>query len=83
MRRQAYEMPERTHVDQINEFIAEALKNGCAIRQPERGLHYIVTTQDRLSPELVMGSLGLKAPWVFFLNEAKSGRTWAPPLNHK
>jgi hypothetical protein len=60
VRRQAYEMPERTHVDQINECIVEALKNGCAIRQPERGLHYIVMTQDRPSLELVMGSLGLK-----------------------
>jgi hypothetical protein len=78
LRRQAYEMPERTHVDQINECIAESLKNGYAVRQPERGLHYVVMTQKEPGPERVMASLEIKAPWIFFLNQAKSNRTWAP-----
>jgi hypothetical protein len=80
VRRQAYESPERTYVDQINECIAEAQKNGYAIRQPERGLYYVVMTRYSPSVELVMGPLDLKAPWMFFLNEAKSSRTWAPYL---
>jgi hypothetical protein len=45
LRRQAYETRERTHVDQINECIAETLKDGYAVRQPERGLHYVVMTR--------------------------------------
>jgi hypothetical protein len=76
LRRQAYELPERTHVDQINECIADAVKNGYAIRQPERGLYYVVMTQP--DPEQILASLDLKAPWVFFLNQAKTNRTWAP-----
>jgi hypothetical protein len=78
LRRQAYEMPERTHVDQINECIADAVKNGYSIRQPERGLYYVVMTQKEPGPEQILASLELKAPWVFFLNQAKTNRTWAP-----
>lgn len=80
VRRQAYEMPERTHVNQINECIAEALKRGYAVRQPERGLYYIVMTQEGPGPEHAMDSLELKAPWAFFLNRFKSDRAWAPYL---
>jgi hypothetical protein len=80
LRRQACEMPERTHVDQINECISEALKNGYAVRQPERGLYYIVMTQEGPGAEQAIDSLGLKAPWVFFLNQPKSDRAWAPYL---
>ena len=80
VRRQAYETPERSYVDQINECIAEALKDGYAVRQPERGLHYIVMTQEGPGPEQVMDSLVLKAPWAFFLNRPKLDRTWAPYL---
>jgi hypothetical protein len=80
VRRLAYEMPERTYVDQINECIADALKNGYAVRQPERGLYYIVMTQEGPGPEQAMDSLEIKAPWPFFLNRFKSDRTWAPYL---
>ena len=73
-------MPERTYVSQINECITEALKNGYAVRQPESGLHYIVMKTDGASPGQVMGSLDLKAPWVFSLNQAKMERVWAPYL---
>lgn len=78
VRRQAYEMPERTYVDQINECIAEAVRDGSAIRQPERGLYYIVTTQKGPGPDHVMGPLDVKAPWAFFLNQPKADRVWAP-----
>jgi hypothetical protein len=80
LRRQTHEISERTYVDEINECITEALKDGYAVRQPECGLHYIVMTQDRPALERVMGSLDLKAPLVFFLNTIKSDRTWAPYL---
>jgi hypothetical protein len=78
LRRQAYETPERTHVDQINECIAEALSNEYTVRQPVRGLHYVVMTQKGPGPEQAMSSLDLKAPLAFLLNEAKSSRSWAP-----
>jgi hypothetical protein len=80
VRRQAYEMAECTHVDQINECIAEAMKHGYAVRQPERGLYYIITTQNWPGPEKIFDSIKLKAPWAFFLNTPKSNRTWAPYL---
>jgi hypothetical protein len=80
LRRRACEIPERTHVDQINECIIEARKDGYAVRQPEQGLHYIVMTRNGPGPEQAMGSLNLKAPWAFFLNQAMSDRTWAPYL---
>jgi hypothetical protein len=78
LRRQANETPERTHVDQINECIGEALKDGYAVRQPEHGLHYVVMTQKGPNLEQALGSLKLKSLWPFFLNEPKSHRTWAP-----
>ncbi|MGC2494118.1 hypothetical protein [Candidatus Binatus sp.] len=80
LRRQAYEMPERSYVDQINECIAQALKDGYAVRQPEHGLYYIVMTQEGLGLEQILDTLALKAPWAFFLNTPKSVRTWAPYL---
>lgn len=80
VRRVAYQMPEHTHVDQINECIVEALKEGYAVRQPERGLTYIVISQHGSGLNNIMERLKLKAPWVFFLNEVKSTRAWAPYL---
>ncbi len=38
LRRRAAEVPELTYVDQINECIVEAQKDGHAVRNPERGL---------------------------------------------
>jgi hypothetical protein len=86
LRRQSSETPERTYVDQLNECIIEAGTNGWAVRQPERGLHYIIMTASGAgSVEQAIASLNLKPSpnsplWVFFLNEQKSGRTWAPYL---
>jgi hypothetical protein len=80
VRRRASGMPERTHVNQINECIIEAQKDGFAVRQPEDGLHYIVMTQNAPRADQVVSSLALKEPWAFFLNQAKSDRSWAPYL---
>jgi hypothetical protein len=81
VRRLAFEMPEGTYVDQINKCIADAQKEGYAVCQPERGLHYIVKAQNGPDFGQVIGSLDeLKAPWAFFLNQFKSARTWAPYL---
>ena len=80
LRRHEYKTVERTYIDQINQCIAEARTNGYAIRQPERSLHYIVMTRDGPSLEKAMSSLNLKVPWVLFLNETKSTRTWMPYL---
>jgi hypothetical protein len=78
LRRQIYEVPERTHVDQINECMAEAQNNGYAVRQPERGLYFLVLTNEGPHLAQAMSSLELKDPLVFFLNQQKSERTWAP-----
>jgi hypothetical protein len=80
VRRQEYEMPERSYTDQLNECIAQALKDGYAVRRPEHGLYYIVMTQEGLGAEQIMDTLSLKAPWLFFLNAPKSNRAWAPYL---
>jgi hypothetical protein len=40
--RKAAESPEQTYVTEIDACIAEAMKNGHALRSPERGLHYLV-----------------------------------------
>ena len=78
VRRQVYEMPELTYVDEINECIAEAVKNGFGVSQPERGLHYLVMTNNGPDLNQALGSLAIKAPWVFFLNRHKSERELAP-----
>lgn len=86
VQRPSGEIPERTYVDQLNECIIEAGTNGWAVRQPERGLHYVImTASGAISLEQVISSLNLKsspnAPlWVFFLNERKESREWAPYL---
>jgi len=52
---------------------------GYATRQPEPGLKYLVLTADGPILEEVLETLGLKdAVWIFFLNEHKADRTWAP-----
>ncbi len=78
VRRVAYQTPEHTCVDQINECIAEAVNVGYAVREPERGLTYMVVKGNTPDLHKIMGPLNLTAPWVFMLNEAKSTRTWAP-----
>jgi hypothetical protein len=80
MRRQTNTLPERTYADQINKCITEALKVGRAICQPESGLHYIVTRHDSFDADELLGSLNLKAPWVFILNDFKRDKSWAPYL---
>jgi hypothetical protein len=78
LRRQISEVPECTHVDQINECVAEAQNNGYAVRQPERGLYFLVLTNKGPHLAQAMNSLELKDPLIFFLNQQKSERTWAP-----
>jgi hypothetical protein len=85
VRRHLCELPEHTHVDQISKCIAQALKDGYAVCQPERGLYYVVTTrkgagQEGPGVEALIDSLGLKAAWAFFLNQLASDREWAPYL---
>ena len=43
LRRRSSEIAEKAYVDQLNECIIEAGINGWAVRQPERGLHYIAS----------------------------------------
>ena len=44
-------------------------------------MYYLVVTPSGPGLKQAIGSLNLNTPsWAFFLNEAKSGRTWAPYL---
>ena len=47
------------------------------MRQPERGLYFLVLTNEGPSLAQAMDSLELTAPWVTFLNKPKAERAWA------
>jgi hypothetical protein len=78
--RQAFEVPERTYIGDLNACIVDALNDGYAVRSPERGLFYIVIAQNGVKIPDVLQPLGLKEPWVFMLNQFKTERAWAPYL---
>lgn len=78
LRRQSYETPERSHVDQINECIRIALEKGYSILNPELGLYYIAVAEIDTGLNQAIASLELKSPWWFPLNQVKSDRQWAP-----
>jgi hypothetical protein len=74
--RAAPDEPERVYIDELNSCLVEALKSGHAVRNPEKGLHYVAMTNNFV-PKILDGLL-LKAPWGFRLNEWKIERAWAP-----
>jgi hypothetical protein len=78
VRRVSFESAERTYVDELNACIAEARKNGFAVRKPEPGLAYIVMTDRGKDLVDTLNGLKPKAPWVFTLNDHKLQRDWAP-----
>jgi hypothetical protein len=82
IRRMAPPTPGRDYVEELNGSIAEAMKNGHAVRTPEAGLYYIVmasmVTSDGPEVDEILDSLKLKKPWIFQLNEFKIERAWAP-----
>jgi len=81
VRRAALEVPERTHVAELNACIGEALNDGHAVTSPERGLSYVVIrTRDAPRVQDVLCTLRLKEPWVFDLNQVKIQRACAPYL---
>lgn len=80
VRRQVFEKPERTHISELNACIADSLADGYAVRSPERGLFYIVITGKVKNIGDILSSLHLKDPWMFYLNDFKTNREWAPYL---
>ena len=72
IRRQEHQTPERNYVEEMNDCIDDALKTGFAMREPEPGVHYIAVTDEAPSADEILRPLKLKAPWIFFLNGAKS-----------
>lgn len=75
--RQAFAIPERTHVEALNECIRSAQDNGFCMINPEPGLYYIasygghVTAHEQFYNE--------KGPSICFSwNEAKNVPEWAP-----
>ena len=82
IRRVAPSTPGRDYVEELNGCIAEAIKNGHAVRSPEVGLYYIVMTSMMPSdgPEIgeILDRLKLRKSWSVSLNEFKIERNWAP-----
>jgi hypothetical protein len=79
LRRRSHTTPERSYLDVINECIQDSMNAGHAVREPERGLYYLVVTDKGPKLEAVLDTLGLKnAVCPFFLNQHKADRTWAP-----
>jgi hypothetical protein len=81
IRRAAPSTPGRDYVEELNQSIAEAMKNGHAVRAPEAGLYYLVmTSMTSDGPEVgeILDRLKLKKSWIIALNEFKNERKWAP-----
>jgi hypothetical protein len=78
IRRVAPSTPGRDYVEELNASIAEAMKDGHAVRSPEAGLYYIVMTTDGPEVGEILDRLKLKNPWIIALNEFKNERAWAP-----
>ena len=76
--------PGRDYVEELNGCIAEGMKDGHALRTPEVGLYYIVTTSvtsDGPQVSGILDQLKLKKSWIIALNEFKKERKWAPLLS--
>jgi hypothetical protein len=80
VRRVAFELPELTYTDELNECITTAIESGYAVRNPEPGLFYVAMATKTANVERALHSLDLKAPWIFDLNAVKLERAWAPYL---
>jgi hypothetical protein len=81
IRRVAPSTSGRDYVEELNGCIAEAMKNGHAVRTPEVGLYYIVmTSMTSDGPEVgeILDGLKLEKSWIIALNEFKNERKWAP-----
>jgi hypothetical protein len=76
--RRSSQIPERTYESEINSCFEEAKRAGYALRQPERGLYYIVLANEKGDLGKILESLALRNPWVFPINEAKLSEAWAP-----
>lgn len=76
--RAEYSTPERDHIVELTSAIDEALKSGHAVRKPEAGLTYVVTTANGPHVTEILDKVLPREPWVFQLNELKIQETWSP-----
>lgn len=75
--RVAHETEEVNYIGAINECIASARVKGAAWQSPEKGLYYLVVT-DNTNIHDIAKEFRLKQPLGYPLNEMKVGRNWAP-----
>jgi hypothetical protein len=75
--RQPFDIPERTHTDQLNTCIKSARQNGSCMVNPEAGLYYLASYGGRPDfPEAFTKEQG-QMLW-FSWNDAKNISQWAP-----
>jgi hypothetical protein len=68
----------QTYLEEMNACIETAVKNGAAIINPEPRVYYAALIDDGAPMVEVLGRLNVKQPRVYFLNERKAARAWAP-----
>ena len=69
----------RTFAAELNQCLQAAYDEGYAVASPERGVSYVAVSRETRTPLLeILRHVKADEPWVFFLNEFKSERGWAP-----
>jgi hypothetical protein len=73
VRRVAVPSEEVNYLDQLNELIDAALRNGVSVATPEPGTRYVAASH-KFDPSALFA--GIEYPIVFMLNEAKNEQAW-------
>lgn len=76
--RVAHQAEEINYTDALNLCVKVATRSGAALCSPEDGLFYVVISRDDIDIGNIIDKMSLVRPAVFFLNEIKSARAWAP-----
>ncbi|HME20214.1 MAG TPA: hypothetical protein VKI44_02410 [Acetobacteraceae bacterium] len=70
-------VPERNHIDSLNDCIARANRDGQCVVQPEPGVTYVAIYGKPDLDAVLSKGVG-DAPTVFILNSDKNEHAWAP-----
>ena len=78
VRRVEYTTTPNIYIGELNDCINRAYSEGYSIVQPEHGLFLVAVTDNKPPIAKLFENIIIGKPWVFFLNEFKSNRAWAP-----
>jgi hypothetical protein len=78
IRRVEHAGSDQSYIDELNACITAAFENGAAIVHPEPGIYYAAIVEGGAPMREVLGQLDVKQPHVYYLNDRKSMRDWAP-----